>query len=229
MGKRILVVGGSHGIGNTLLKKLQGEGHELINFSRTAPEIRGITHYQVDVLKDDLPALDGALDGIAFCPGSINLKPFKALKMEHFQEDMEINFLSAVRVLQQYEKNLKASEKASVVLFSTVAVGTGMPFHASIAAAKGAVEGLGRSLAAEWAPKVRVNMIAPSLTDTPLAERLLRNERQRDAAVERHPLKSIGQTEDMAAMAGFLLSDQSNWMTGQVLHVDGGMSSVRVG
>jgi NAD(P)-dependent dehydrogenase (short-subunit alcohol dehydrogenase family) len=228
MKKRILVVGGSHGIGSSLLQQLSAEGHELINFSRTAPEVSGIHHFQVDVVNGDLPEIEGALDGIAYCPGSINLKPFKALKLEHFREDLEINFLSAVKVLQQYEKNLKASEKASVVLFSTVAVGTGMPFHASIAGAKGAVEGLGKSLAAEWAPKVRVNVIAPSLTDTPLAERLLRNDRQRDAAVDRHPLKSIGQANDMAAMASFLLTDQSNWITGQVLHIDGGMSSVRI-
>lgn len=229
MRKRILVVGGSHGIGSALLQQLQQEGHELINFSRTAPEVGGVTHHTVDLLTDELPELEGPLDGIAYCPGSINLKPFKALKMEHFQEDLQINFLSAVKLLKKYEKNLKSSEKASVVLFSTVAVGTGMPFHASIAAAKGAVEGLGRSLAAEWAPKVRVNVIAPSLTDTRLAERLLRNDRQRDAAVERHPLKSIGQTDDMASMATFLLTDKSNWMTGQVLHVDGGMSSIRTG
>lgn len=228
MKKRILVIGGSHGIGSALLQELQQAGHEVLNFSRTAPAVAGIAHTEVNVLEDELPVLEGPLDGIAYCPGSINLKPFKALKMEHFREDMEINFLSAVKVLKQYEKNLKASEQASVVLFSTVAVGTGMPFHASIAAAKGAVEGLTRSLAAEWAPKVRVNAIAPSLTDTPLAERLLRNDRQRDAAVDRHPLKAIGEAKDMAATARFLLSSDSKWMTGQVLGVDGGIGAVRV-
>jgi NAD(P)-dependent dehydrogenase (short-subunit alcohol dehydrogenase family) len=227
MKKRILVVGGSHGIGSALLQELQRAGHELMNFSRTAPSVTGVEHTEINVLEDELPAIDGPLDGIAYCPGSINLKPFKALKADHFREDMDINFHAAVKVLKQYEKNLKASEQASVVLFSTVAVGTGMPFHASIAAAKGAVEGLTRSLAAEWAPKVRVNAIAPSLTDTPLAERLLRNDRQREAAVERHPLKSIGTAKDIAAAARFLLSSESKWMTGQVLGLDGGMGSVR--
>ena len=136
--------------------------------------------------------------------------------------------MGAVRCLQSIQPLLVASEQASVVLFSTVAVQTGMPFHASVAASKGALEGLARSLAAEWAPKVRVNVIAPSITDTPLANRFLNNEAKKEKASLRHPLKRIGTTEDVAQLAAFLLTDKSSWMTGQILGLDGGMSSLNI-
>jgi NAD(P)-dependent dehydrogenase (short-subunit alcohol dehydrogenase family) len=177
-----------------------------------------------DFPKDQLP---DALEGLVYCPGSIRLQPFHRLRDEDFSADFELNLLGAVRVLRAALPCLKAVERGSVVLFSTVAVATGMPMHASIAAAKGAVEGLTRSLAAELAPAIRVNAIAPSLTDTPLAAGLLRTERQRAAAAERHPLGRIGQPSDLAAAARFLLSDEAGWVTGQVLHVDGGMGRLR--
>lgn len=174
-----------------------------------------------------LPEITTPLDGLMYCPGTILLKPFGQIQLTDFKKDWDIHVGGLIRVLQRYHPQLKAAGKASVVAISTVAVQTGMPFHASVAAAKGALEGLLRSLAAEWAPNIRVNGIAPSLTDTPLAVRLLRNEAQRESSEQRHPLKRIGSPEDIAQTAAFLLSERSSWMTGQVLHVDGGMSKVR--
>ncbi|MCP4439514.1 MAG: SDR family oxidoreductase [Aureispira sp.] len=230
MSKNALIVGGSKGIGAALVKKMINSStyDQIIILSRTKPDFEGdYTYISTDVSEDNLPDLDLPIDALAYCPGSINLKPFKGLKHKDFSKDLEINLLSAIKVLQKYQSNLQQTEAASVVLFSTVAVQTGMPFHASIAAAKGAVEGLTRSLAAEWSPKIRVNAIAPSLTQTDLAARLLRNEKQLDAASQRHPLKRIGQAEDVANLAQFLLSDESSWITGLIHQIDGGMSGIR--
>ncbi len=231
--KTYLIAGGSSGIGLALVKKLTAAGHHVTVISRTGDSLAGmpnVTHLQKDVLTDDISdsELPGALDGVAYCPGSINLKPFRSLKPDAFLEDFNINVLGAVKVLQASQKALKKAENPSVVLFSTVAVGQGMPFHASVAAAKGAVEGLTKSLAAEWAPSVRVNCIAPSLTDTPMAERLLSSDDKREASANRHPLRRVGSPEDIAALAAFLLSENSTWMSGQVLGLDGGMSTLRV-
>ena len=176
----------------------------------------------------NLPSFEEELDGLAYCPGSINLKPFKSLKEQDYIDDFKINALGSVKVINQYLPNLKKVEKSSIVLFSTVAVQTGMPYHASIAMAKGAVEGLTRSLAAEFAPKIRVNAIAPSLTDTPMASKLLSNEEKKETSAKRHPLNSVGKAEEIANAAYFLLTDQSNWVTGQIFHIDGGMSSLRL-
>jgi NAD(P)-dependent dehydrogenase (short-subunit alcohol dehydrogenase family) len=173
----------------------------------------------------NFPNIEGAIDGLIYCPGTINLKPFRALKSEDFLNEYQINFLGAVKSIKQYLPNLQLSESPSIVLFSTVAVQTGMSFHASIASAKGAIEGLTRSLAAEFAPKIRVNAIAPSLTATPLADKLINNESKLKASEDRHPLKKIGSSSDMSQAVEFLLN--ANWMTGQIMHVDGGMSSVR--
>ncbi|MGB5530148.1 MAG: SDR family oxidoreductase, partial [Ignavibacteriaceae bacterium] len=160
--------------------------------------------------------------------GSINLKPFKSFKEQDYIDDFRINALGVVKVINHFLPNLKKSEKSSIVLFSTVAVQTGMPYHASIAMAKGAVEGLTRSLAAEFAPKIRVNAIAPSLTDTPMASKLLSNEEKKEASAKRHPLGSVGKPDEIANAAYYLLSDESSWVTGQILHIDGGMSSMRL-
>jgi NAD(P)-dependent dehydrogenase (short-subunit alcohol dehydrogenase family) len=189
-----------------------------------------IEHHKFDVLDDsqNFPAIDGEMDGLAYFPGSINLKPFKSLKEQDYIDDFKINALGAVKVVNQYLPNLKKVDKSSIVLFSTIAVQTGMPYHASIAMAKGAVEGLTRSLAAEFAPKIRVNAIAPSLTDTPLASKLLSNDEKKEASAKRHPLNSVGKAEDIADAAYYLISDKSSWVTGQILHVDGGMSSLRL-
>ena len=167
--------------------------------------------------------------GAVYCPGSINLRSFRSLQPADFRQDLELNLLGAVRFLQACQPRLKGPDggTASVVLFSTVAVGQGMPMHTSVAAAKGAVEGLARSLAAEWSPKIRVNVIAPALTDTPLAARLLSSPDKREALAVRYPLKRIGEPADVAALARFLLSAESGWITGQVFGVDGGMSALR--
>jgi len=222
-----LVVGHSSGIGRSLTLMLTEAGNTVHGISRNSKGPATYT-YHVDVTTDALPQIDAALDGIAYCPGSITLKPFRGLKPADIQKDLDINVFGAVRVLQHYLPNLQKAESPAVVLFSTVAAGTGMPYHASVAIAKAAVEGLTKSLAAEWAPKIRVNCIAPSLTDTPLAARLLENDAKKAAAAERHPLKTTGRSEDIAAAAFLLLGSQSRFTTGQVWHIDGGMSTVRI-
>jgi len=229
--KNYLVVGGSMGIGAGIVEQLR-DSNNVIVLSRTAPEAHtNVTHIPFDVMADDASGLSlpDQIDGMAYCPGTINLKPFRSLKPDDFLNDFNVNVMGAVNILKAIMRPLKQSEGlASVVLFSTVAVNQGMPFHTSVASAKGAVEGLTRSLAAEWAPNIRVNCVAPSLTDTPLAEKLLSNDDKKASAGQRHPLKRVGEVSDIAAAATYLLSDQSSWVTGQVFPVDGGMSALRV-
>ncbi|HMQ63156.1 MAG TPA: SDR family oxidoreductase [Flavilitoribacter sp.] len=231
--KQFLVIGGSSGIGLALTKMLAESGAGVRVVSRKSdglPGLAGVEHYPFDVLQEEVPAdlFPEQLDGLAYCPGSITLKPFKSLKPAQFQADFELNVLGAVRVIQGALGSLKRVERSGIVLFSTVAVGQGMNFHTAVATAKGAVEGLTRSLAAELAPNIRVNCIAPSLTDTPMAERLLNTPEKKEASAQRHPLKRVGSPEDIAAMAHFLLDDQSSWISGQVIGVDGGMSAIRL-
>lgn len=232
--RNFLIIGGSSGIGLAIARQLAKAGHNVFVGSRTA-ETQATTDsihpFQFDVLSDPLPAekLPESLQGLVYCPGTINLRPFRQLKEEDFLADFRINLLGAVKTIQTVLNPLKKSEEpASTVLFSTVAVQTGMAFHASIASAKGAVEGLTRSLAAELAPKIRVNCIAPSLTNTPLAKQLLATPERQKATADRHPLKRYGEPQDIANLACFLLSEESSWITGQVVHVDGGMSSVKM-
>lgn len=232
MTKNIAIIGASSGIGLKLANILSNE-HKIYAFSRergNLPDSDNIIWQELDIAGElDFKGIPEKIDGLVYCPGSINLKPVRGLKPDQIRQDFELNALSAFRVVQALYKPLKASESASVVMFSTVAVTQGMPYHASVAMAKGAVEGLVRSLAAELAPTIRVNAIAPSLTDTPLAERLLGTYERREAAAGKHPLKRVGQPEDIARMAKFLLGEESSWITGQILHVDGGMSSIRTG
>jgi NAD(P)-dependent dehydrogenase (short-subunit alcohol dehydrogenase family) len=217
-----------------IVKELKDKGNEIYVGSRSSDKLVGLTgiHYlPLDVTERPvhLKGLPDVLNGLVYCPGTIRLKPFHLLTQDDFLEDLQINFLGAVQVIQTCLPNLRRSPTAaSILLFSTVAVKTGMAFHASVAGAKGAVEGLARSLAAEFAPRVRVNAIAPSLTDTPLAGSLLSSEEKRHASAERHPLKRIGSPKDIARLAVFLLSDAGRWITGQVFHVDGGMTSLRL-
>jgi NAD(P)-dependent dehydrogenase (short-subunit alcohol dehydrogenase family) len=188
-----------------------------------------IQHISYDATQDDLDTsqLPEELHGFIYCPGSINLRPFKGLKLEAFQSDFEVNVLGAVRSLKSVLSHLSASGNAAVVLYSTVAVQTGMPFHSSVAASKGAIEGLTRSLAAEFAPKIRVNAIAPSLVDTPLASKFLNNEAKMDKANERHPLGRVGSAKEIAQATTFLLGEESSWMTGRVLQLDGGIGNLK--
>lgn len=229
--KNILLIGGSYGIGLAIAKELQYENKVFVA-SRTNENLTDlhITHIPFDALNDtlDTTLLPEVIDGLVYCPGSINLRPFRGLKPESFEADMQINFISLVKVIQTVLPNLTASNQSSIVLFSSVAASMGMPFHTSVAAAKGAIEGFAKALAAEYAPKIRVNVIAPSLTDTPLADKFLNNDVKREKSAERHPLKRVGTSDDMANMASFLLSEKSSWISGQIFHVDGGMSTLLV-
>lgn len=231
MSRNYLIVGGGSGIGKVIAQSLSAAGNMVWAFSRSIEDAEidpNIRSFSYDVLSDlSLPEIPEVLHGLIYCPGSIELKPFERMKLDSFRADLEINYLGAVKTIQACMPALKNSGDGSVVLFSTVAVQTGLPFHASIAGAKGAIEGLTRSLAAEYAPKVRFNAIAPSLTDTPLAHNLLSNERKQEANAERHPLKRVGKPEDLAHMALYLLGEQGSWITGQIFKVDGGMSVIR--
>jgi NAD(P)-dependent dehydrogenase (short-subunit alcohol dehydrogenase family) len=227
---KFIIVGASSGIGFQLAKNLSEKGHTIYALNRNKVDLDSIPNchfHEVDIAMEipNLPNIEGAIDGLIYCPGTINLKPFRALKAEDFLNEYNVNFMGAVKSIKQYLPNLQLSESPSIVLFSTVAVQTGMSFHASIASAKGAIEGLTRSLAAEFAPKIRVNAIAPSLTATPLADKLINNESKLKASEDRHPLKKIGATSDISNAVEFLLN--ANWMTGQIMHLDGGMSSIR--
>jgi 3-oxoacyl-[acyl-carrier protein] reductase len=229
--KNYLVIGGSKGIGLAVVKALSIENRVLTG-SRSSENLLGlpnVNYFAYDAIADAKAdfQLPDELHGLVYCAGSINLKPFHRLTEEDFINDLKINLLGAVKVIQYALPALKKSGNASIVLFSTVAVQTGMGFHASVAAAKGAVEGLTRSLAAEFAPTIRVNCIAPSLTNTPLAEKLLNTPEKIEASNKRHPLSKIGQPNDIAASVAFLLSDNSSWITGQILHIDGGLGSLR--
>lgn len=224
----LLIIGASSGIGAALASRVSGE-YALWCASRRPVLLDGVSFIPWDAGQGSFPvdALPETLDGLVYCPGTIRLAPFARLTDAAFREDFELNLLGAVRAIRAALPALKSSERAGIVLFSTVAVTTGMPMHASVAAAKGAVEGLVRSLAAELAPRIRVNAIAPSLTDTPMAGGLLKTDAQREAAVGRHPLGRLGKPEDIAAAAAFLLSEDASWITGEVLHVDGGMGGLR--
>ena len=225
-----LIVGGSSGIGRALVDQLTADGHTVHVWARERRDLpAGVTFTALDVTAEEADyraAVPETLDGLVYCPGSIDLRSFRSLKPDAFRDAFELNVVGAVRCLQAAERTLKKSERASVVLFSTVAVQRGMPFHAAIAAAKGAVEGLTRSLAAEYAPNVRVNAIAPSLTDTPLAEKLLATDDKREASAKRHPLNRVGTAAEVASMAAYLLSDNAAFMTGQVIGMDGGLGAV---
>ncbi len=227
--KNILLIGGSYGIGFEVAQQMSKTCNVYVA-SRTSDNLSNntIKHIPFDVLSDSVSSLNlpETLDGFVFCPGSINLKPLKMLGVDTFRQDMELNFFALVDAVKAVLP--KMSEGASMVFFSTVAVNTGMPFHTSVSSAKGAIEGFAKSLAAEYAPKLRVNTIAPSLVDTPLAKRLLNNDKKKEAMAARHPLKRVGNVKDIANMVTFLLNSENSWISGQVIQIDGGMSSLNV-
>ena len=228
--KNILIIGGSSGIG-LALSEILSPSNSVFAASRSNESLSSLdlTHLQYDATSAELDTtiLPDELHGFVYCPGSINLRPFKGLSTEAFEKDFRINVTGAINSLKSVLSRLSASGNASVVFFSTVAVQTGMPFHSSVAASKGAIEGLTRSLAAEFAPKIRVNAIAPSLVNTPLASKFLNNESKIEKANERHPLGRIGNAKEIAQAAGFLLGPESSWMTGRVLQLDGGIGNLK--
>ncbi len=231
-GKNILIVGASSGIGYALAQQLQAQGATLFTAGRTQPADIQSTHMMWDVTQtsavDAFNQLPDILHGLVYCPGTITLKPFQRLTPDDYRRDFDINVLGAVSAIHAAYAAIKKSKSASIVLFSTVAAKLGMGMHSSVSVAKSAVEGLTKSLAAELAPfNVRVNAVAPSLTDTPLADFLLADDTKREAANKRHPLNRYGSPQDIAGMAAYLLTDQASWITGQIIGVDGGMGSLK--
>jgi NAD(P)-dependent dehydrogenase (short-subunit alcohol dehydrogenase family) len=224
-----LFAGASSAMAVQTAQLLKEQGHRVIGLSTKDDNGKYNSWHKTESYSfGSFPAIDEVIDGVAYFPGTINLKPFNRISKQDFENDYAVSALGAAAFVQAYLPNLKKSEAASVVFISTVAVQTGMPFHASVSMAKGALEGLTRSLAAEFAPKIRVNCIAPSLTDTPLAEKLLGSAEKAEAARNRNPLKIVGNPADIANAAAFLLTDTSRWITGQVLAVDGGMNKLRL-
>ena len=228
MKKNILLIGGSSGIGLSLVNQISLDHNVYVacRSNNSLPE--NVNYINYDVLNDELDSssLPETIDSFIYLPGSINLRPFKSLSIESFKEDLEINFIGLIKSLKSVLKNLTNSNSASIVLFSTVAVQRGMPFHSSVSSSKGAIEGLAKSLAAELSPKIRVNVIAPSLVNTPLANRFLNNDLKIEKSANRHPLKRIGSASDIANLTDYLISDKSSWITGQIIAVDGGLSTI---
>ena len=227
--KNILLIGGSTGIGYELSQKLKEDNNIFIS-TRNQDKFNhpNIKTNQLDLDKEfETDWLPEHLDGFVYLPGTINLRPFKGLKPSVFIEDFNINVMGCIKILQKVLPKIQAAENPSIVMFSTVAVKIGMPFHSSVSSSKGAIEGLTRSLAAEFAPKIRVNAIAPSILDTPLAEKFLNSETKLENSRNRHPMKEIGSPKDISEVVKFLLEDNSKWMTGQIIPFDGGMSSVK--
>tara|TARA_B100000900_G_scaffold189414_1_gene160430 strand:- start:7741 stop:8403 length:663 start_codon:yes stop_codon:yes gene_type:complete len=219
---KVLIIGANSDISRNLI-----ENNKSIDFIELTSSEALPHQNQIDVMNElTYPEINQPLDGFIYFPGSINLKPFSGLKEEDYIKDFNINVLGLVKSLKYYQKNL--TENASVIFISSVAAQIGMPYHASISICKSAIEGLTRSLAAEWAPKIRVNSIAPSLVKTKMSSRLLRTEKQIEQINNRHPLKRHGNVNDISSAIEFLLSEGSSWMTGQVLKIDGGMSSLKI-
>jgi len=226
-----VVIGGSSGIGKALVEQMEREGHTVFaTYNSTQTESRPNVHFQELNVLDDVIELHGLpenIDGVAYCPGRIQLKPFKRFKAEDFIEDYKLQVVGATKVIQYVLPKLKGDPTAAIVLFSTIAVQNGFNFHSQVAASKGAIEGLTRSLAAELAPGIRVNAVAPSLTQTNLAEKFLNTPEKIAAQAQKNPLQRVGQANDIAEAAAYLMTSKSSWVTGQILHVDGGFSTIK--
>jgi len=226
--KNIVIIGGSKGMGNAILLQ-QLETNTVYNISRNAPDIShaNLKHFSVDVLQDSLPEIE-TIDTLIYCPGSINLKPIGSLTIDDFRNDFEINVIGAVKAIQKYLPVLKKGTNPSIVLFSTVAAKLGMPFHASIATAKAGVEGLVKSLGAELASVVRINAIAPTITETTLSAGILRNDRMKENMIERHPMKGYLKPEEVANMVNFLISEDAKSISGQIFEMDYGIVTFKI-
>ena len=226
--KNMVIIGGSKGIGNAILLQ-QLETNMVHNISRNAPDIShpNLKNYSVNVLQDTLPDIEN-IDVLIYCPGSINLKPIGSLSIDDFRNDFEINVIGAVKTIQKYLPVLKKGTNPSIVLFSTVAAKLGMPFHASIATAKAGIEGLVKSLGAELASVVRINAIAPTITETTLAAGILRNDRMKENMMERHPMKNYLKPEEVASMANYLISENAKSISGQVFEMDYGIVTFKI-
>ena len=227
-----IIIGASSGIGQQLALQLINAGHQVYATylrNKLSSENENLQYHYLNVMDEEikLDFLPESISGLIYCPGSINLRPFARIKPADFVADYQLQVVGAIKTIQAALPRLKKSTQSSILLFSTVAVQTGLSFHAQVSASKGALEGLTKALAAELAPSIRVNCIAPSLTDTPLAASLLSNEQKREANAQRHPLKRIGTAKDIAELAEFLISEKAGWITGQILHVDGGFSSLK--
>ena len=236
MGK-YLIFGATGSIGSKLSENMHESDKEIHLIGRDEEELKKLasklnSEYSViDILSDNLSETikenfgDKNISGIAYCIGSIDLKPLRVSKKEDFKKCLDVNFFPVIEIIKSLQDNLKKNN-GSIILFSTVAVKKGFTNHAIISSAKGAVEGLTVSLAAEFAPNIRVNCIAPSLTNSKMSQSILKNKMMADGIAKSHPMKRIGQAADIASMAKFLLSDESPWITGQIIGVDGGKSSL---
>lgn len=229
MSKTYLFAGASSAIAAACAKNLQKKGHHLIGLStKDSTTIYDEFHTVESYQTGNFPSIERTIDGLVYFPGTINLKPFNRITEADLLKDFQINNLGAVAFIQAYLKNIKMSQSASVVLISSVAGSVGLPFHASIAMAKGGIESFTRALAAELAPSIRVNCVAPSLTNTPLGEKLLNTPEKMELMKKRNPLQKVGSPEEVGNVISFLLSEESAWISGQILAVDGGMNSLKI-
>ena len=235
MSEKYLVFGATGSIGSSLAEQLVSSEHNVHLVGRNESELKsiseklGCTNTVADVLEDGFIEKVkndiSEIKGIAHCVGSIDLKPLRMVTEQDFNKCMKLNLYSAVEAIKGYQESLKKN-KGSIVLFSTVAAQRGFTNHAIIASAKAAIEGLTVSLAAEFAPNIRVNCIAPSLTNSKIAEPMLKNKALAEGIAKAHPLKRLGEGKDSASLAKFLMTNESSWITGQIIAVDGGRSKL---
>jgi NAD(P)-dependent dehydrogenase (short-subunit alcohol dehydrogenase family) len=229
MSKTFLFAGASSAIAKQAALQLKERGDRVIGIStKTLDGIYDESHQVTNYDFSSFPAIEGPLDGLVYFPGTINLKPFARLSAAEFMNDFQINTLGAAAFAQSYLNNLKKSPSASIVFLSSVAATTGLPFHTSIAMAKGGIEGFTKALAAELAPQIRVNAVAPSLVNTPLGDKFVNTPEKLEQMQKRNPLRHVGNASDVANAIVFLLSDTSAWVSGQVFAIDGGMGTLKI-